>query len=550
MADTSVKICDIKFKNPVMTASGTFGCGREYSDFVDLNKLGGIVVKGVADKPWKGNPAPRIAEVYGGMLNSVGLQNPGVDYFIKNEIPFLNSLDTNIIVNVCGHSLEEYVNVVTALRGQDVDMLELNISCPNVSEGGLAFGTDPKLVEKVVSSVKQVADRPLIVKLTPNVTDITEIARAAVAGGADALSLINTLTGMKIDINRRKPVLDRKVGGMSGPAVKPVAVRMVYQVAKAVDVPIIGMGGISNAEDAIEFIMAGATGVSIGTANFINPTATIDTIKGIEEFMDKNNIKTLDEIRGIIDKMKRFLALGMALAMVLCSLTGCNTSHKVNAAIQENISTLDNKLANLEVTVGDLYQEGIATDEMKDEVDDLQQELSEARDMFAATTDGEQDANISSKLIDLTSKADELEGQVQDALGGIGNVENYAKAMKKVTSELESAIKTAVDNGKMDRSKLTEFQNASSKLDAIVSNPEETTTNKAELLKIRESLVALASEASASNEVIDGLAQNDKKTAQPTVKSEDLTSLVNAYTTLQNTASQLYEKGNITEKSK
>ena len=237
--------------------------------------------------------------------------------------------------------------------------------------------------------------------------------------------------------------------------------------------------------------------------------------------------------------MKRFLALGMALAMVLCSLTGCNTSHKVNAAIQENISTLDNKLANLEVTVGDLYQEGIATDEMKDEVDDLQQELSEARDMFAATTDGEQDANISSKLIDLTSKADELEGQVQDALGGIGNVENYAKAMKKVTSELESAIKTAVDNGKMDKSKLTEFQNASSKLDAIVSNPEETTTNKAELLKIRESLVALASEASAGNEVIDGLAQNDKKTAQPTVKSEDLTSLVNVYTTLQNTASQL-----------
>lgn len=246
--------------------------------------------------------------------------------------------------------------------------------------------------------------------------------------------------------------------------------------------------------------------------------------------------------------MKRFLVLGMALAMVLCSLTGCNTSHKVNAAIQENISTLDNKLANLEVTVGDLYQEGIATDEMKDEVDDLQQELSEARDMFAATTDGEQDANISSKLIDLTSKADELEGQVQDALGGIGNVENYAKAMKKVTSELESAIKTAVDNGKMDKSKLTEFQNASSKLDAIISNPEETTTNKAELLKIRESLVALASEASASNEVIDGLAQNDKKTAQPTVKSEDLTSLVNAYTTLQNTASQLYEKGDITEK--
>lgn len=246
--------------------------------------------------------------------------------------------------------------------------------------------------------------------------------------------------------------------------------------------------------------------------------------------------------------MKRFLALGMALTIVLCSLTGCGTSHKVNAAIQENISTLDNKLANLEVTVGDLYQEGIATDEMKDEVDDLQQELSEARDMFAATTDGEQDANISSKLIDLTSKADELEGQVQDALGGIGNVENYAKAMKKVTGELESAIKTATDSGKMDKSKLTEFQNASSKLDAIVNNPEETTTNKAELLKIRETLVALASEASASNDVMDGLSQNDKTTVQPTVKSEDLASLVNAYTTLQNTASQLYEKGNITEK--
>ena len=299
MADTSVKICDIKFKNPVMTASGTFGCGREYSDFVDLNKLGGIVVKGVADKPWMGNPAPRIAEVYGGMLNSVGLQNPGVDYFIKNEIPFLNSLDTNIIVNVCGHSLEEYVNVVTALRGQDVDMLELNISCPNVSEGGLAFGTDPKLVEKVVSSVKQVADRPLIVKLTPNVTDITEIARAAVAGGADALSLINTLTGMKIDINRRKPVLDRKVGGMSGPAVKPVAVRMVYQVAKAVDVPIIGMGGISSAHDVIEMMVAGASAVAIGCQNLVDPYACYKIIQDLPKELEKLGVEDINDIVGL-----------------------------------------------------------------------------------------------------------------------------------------------------------------------------------------------------------------------------------------------------------
>ena len=300
MADTSVKICGIKFKNPVMTASGTFGCGREYSDFVDLNKLGGIVVKGVADKPWKGNPAPRIAEVYGGMLNSVGLQNPGVDYFIKNEIPFLNSLDTNIIVNVCGHSLEEYVNVVTALRGQDVDMLELNISCPNVSEGGLAFGTDPKLVEKVVSSVKQVADRPLIVKLTPNVTDITEIARAAVAGGADALSLINTLTGMKIDINRKTFALANKTGGVSGPIVKPIAVRMVYQVAQAVNIPIIGMGGISCAEDAIEFILAGASAVSVGTANFHNPAVTMEVIDGIEAYMKKNGFESVKDMVGIV----------------------------------------------------------------------------------------------------------------------------------------------------------------------------------------------------------------------------------------------------------
>lgn len=299
--NTKVNICGVELKNPVMTASGTFGSGREYSEFVDLNRLGAVVVKGVADKPWKGNPAPRIAEVYGGMLNSVGLQNPGVDYFIENDIPFLRQFDTKIIVNVCGHAIEEYVNVVKKLQGQDVDLLELNISCPNVSEGGMAFGTDPVMVEKVVNAVKKEADKPLIVKLSPNVTDITETAKAAVAGGADGLSLINTLTGMKIDIYRRQPVLDRKIGGMSGPAVKPVAVRMVYQVCKAVDVPVIGMGGISNAEDAIEFIMAGATGVSIGTANFINPRATVDTIEGIEEYMKKYNVSDLSEIRGIID---------------------------------------------------------------------------------------------------------------------------------------------------------------------------------------------------------------------------------------------------------
>ncbi len=301
MIDTRVNICGVELKNPVMTASGTFGSGKEFSDFIDLSRLGAVVVKGVAAVPWKGNPAPRIAEVYGGMLNSVGLQNPGVDWFIENDIPFLRRFDTKIIVNVCGHSVEEYENVVRKLQGQDIDMLELNISCPNVSEGGMSFGTDPKMAENVVKAVKKLADKPLIVKLTPNVTDITEIAKAAVSGGADALSLINTLTGMKIDIYRRKPVLQRKIGGMSGPAVKPVAVRMVYQVCKAVDVPVIGMGGISNAEDALEFIMAGATGVSLGTANFIDPYASVKTVEGIEEYMKKYGVSSLDEIRGIIE---------------------------------------------------------------------------------------------------------------------------------------------------------------------------------------------------------------------------------------------------------
>lgn len=299
--DTRVNICGVEFKNPVMTASGTFGSGREYGEFVDLNRLGGIVVKGVADKPWKGNDAPRIAEVYGGLLNSVGLQNPGVEHFIKEDIPFLRQYDTNIIVNVCGHSVDEYVNVVKALGGQDVDMLELNISCPNVSEGGMAFGTDCTMIERVVSAVKKEADKPLIVKLSPNVTDITQTARAAEAGGADALSLINTLTGMKIDIYRRQPVLARKIGGMSGPAVKPVALRMVYQVCKAVDIPVIGLGGICTGEDAIEFIMAGAAAVAVGSANFFNPYATVDVIEGIEAFMRQQGIENLSEIRGIIE---------------------------------------------------------------------------------------------------------------------------------------------------------------------------------------------------------------------------------------------------------
>ena len=299
--NTKVNIRGVEMKNPVTTASGTFGSGREFSEFVDLNKLGAVTVKGVAAEPWKGNNAPRIAEVYGGMLNSVGLQNPGAEYFINNDIPFLRQFDTKIIVNICGHSIEEYCRAAEMLSDSDVDLFELNISCPNVSQGGITFGTVPSMAEKVVSEVKKYCKKPLIVKLTPNVTDITEIARAAVSGGADGLSLINTLLGMKIDIKRRKPVLFNKVGGFSGPAVKPVAVRMVYQVCKAVNVPVIGMGGISNYEDAIEFIMAGATAVAVGTANFSNPFATVEIVEGIKKYMIENGIKDLSEIRGIID---------------------------------------------------------------------------------------------------------------------------------------------------------------------------------------------------------------------------------------------------------
>jgi dihydroorotate dehydrogenase (NAD+) catalytic subunit len=296
--DLSVNIAGVQLKNPVMTASGTFGSGREYAEYVDLNELGAVVVKGVANVAWKGNPAPRIAETYGGMLNSVGLQNPGVDEFIKKDIPFLRQYDTKIIVNIAGRTVEEYCQVAEKLAHADIDLIELNISCPNVKEGGVAFGTDPKMAEYVTKEVKRYAKQPVIVKLSPNVTDITEIARAAVAGGADALSLINTLLGMVIDIHKRKPILANKVGGFSGPAIKPVAVRMVYQVANAVDVPLIGMGGIMNGEDAIEFMLAGATGVSVGTANFRNPRATMDVVNGIETYMKQYGYRNIEQIRG------------------------------------------------------------------------------------------------------------------------------------------------------------------------------------------------------------------------------------------------------------
>lgn len=297
----SVNFCGIEMKNPVTVASGTFGSGMEYSDFVDLSKLGAVTTKGVANVPWAGNPTPRIAEVYGGMLNAIGLQNPGIDTFVERDLKFLKNYDTKVIVNVCGRSVQDYVEVVERLGdSEEVDLLEINVSCPNVKEGGIAFGVDPKALENITKEVKAKAKQPVIMKLSPNVSDIAEMARAAVSGGTDALSLINTITGMKIDINRRTFAIANKTGGMSGPAVKPVAVRMVYQVASAVDVPIVGMGGISTAEDALEFIMAGATMVSVGTANFANPMVTLDIINGIEKFMEEKGIKSLDEIRGCV----------------------------------------------------------------------------------------------------------------------------------------------------------------------------------------------------------------------------------------------------------
>ena len=300
--NTSVELCGVTLKNPVMTASGTFGSGAEYSEFTDLNRLGAVVTKGVANVPWPGNPTPRVAEVYGGMLNAVGLQNPGIDLFCKRDIPFLKKYDTKIIVNVCGHSTEEYVEVVKRLAEEPVDMLEINISCPNVKEGGIAFGQDPKAVEAITKEMKKYAKQPVIMKLSPNVTDITEMARAAEAGGADALSLINTITGMKIDINRRKFVLANKTGGMSGPAIHPVAVRMVYETAQAVKIPIIGMGGIMNAADAIEMILAGATAVSVGTANFRNPAVTMEIVEGIERYMEKYHVSDIKELVGAVSE--------------------------------------------------------------------------------------------------------------------------------------------------------------------------------------------------------------------------------------------------------
>ena len=298
--NTSVNLCGVTLKNPVMTASGTFGSGEEFSEFVDLNKLGAVVTKGVANVPWPGNPTPRVAEVYGGMLNAVGLQNPGIELFCKRDIPFLKKYDTRIIVNVCGRSTADYCEVVERLADEPVDMLEINISCPNVKEGGIAFGQDPKAVEAITNEVKKVAKQPVIMKLSPNVTDITEMAKAAEAGGADALSLINTITGMKIDINRRCFVLANKTGGMSGPAIHPVAVRMVYQTAQAVKVPIIGMGGIMNAEDAIEMILAGATAVSVGTANFTDPSVTEKIVTGIEDYMRKFQVNDIKELVGAV----------------------------------------------------------------------------------------------------------------------------------------------------------------------------------------------------------------------------------------------------------
>lgn len=300
MKNTKVTIAGVEFKNPVMTASGTFGSGMEYSEFVDLNCLGAVVTKGVANVPWEGNPTPRVMETYGGMLNAIGLQNPGIDVFIERDIPFLKQFDTRIIVNVCGRTVEDYIEVVEKLGDQPVDMLEINVSCPNVSHGGIAFGQNPDCLYDITKQIKAKAKQPIIMKLSPNVTDITEMAKAAEAAGSDALSLINTITGMKIDIHKRTFALANKTGGLSGPAIKPVAVRMVYQVAQAVKLPIIGMGGIANAEDAIEFMLAGATGVAVGAMNFVNPYTTQEVVKGIEAYMERYKVENLSELIGAV----------------------------------------------------------------------------------------------------------------------------------------------------------------------------------------------------------------------------------------------------------
>lgn len=299
--NTSVTIAGVTFKNPVMTASGTFGSGMEYGDFVDLNRLGAVVTKGVANVPWTGNPTPRVAEVYGGMLNAIGLQNPGIDVFLKRDIPFLQHYDTKIIVNVCGKTVEDYLEVVEKLNDSVADMLEINVSCPNVKEGAIAFGQKADCLFDITSKIKNEARKPIIMKLSPNVTDITEMAKAAEAAGADAISLINTITGMKIDIHKRTFALANRTGGMSGPAIKPVAVRMVYQASHAVKIPVIGMGGIATAEDAIEFLLAGATAVSVGAVNFMNPYATVEITEGIEQYMTKYGVEDIHELIGAVN---------------------------------------------------------------------------------------------------------------------------------------------------------------------------------------------------------------------------------------------------------
>ena len=300
--NTKVTIAGVTFQNPVMTASGTFGSGMEYSDFVDLNRLGAVVTKGVANVPWPGNPTPRVAETYGGMLNAIGLQNPGIDVFIRRDIPFLKKYDTRIIVNVCGKTIEDYLEVVERLGDEPVDMLEINVSCPNVKEGAIAFGQKADCLYDITSRIKKKAKQPVIMKLSPNVTDITEMARAAEAAGADALSMINTITGMKIDIHRRKFALANQTGGLSGPAIKPVAVRMVYQTAQAVKIPIIGMGGIAGGEDAVEFMLAGATAVAVGAMNFVNPYTVVETVQGIEDYMRRYGIDDVTELIGAVEK--------------------------------------------------------------------------------------------------------------------------------------------------------------------------------------------------------------------------------------------------------
>ena len=297
---TKVSIAGVVLKNPITVASGTFGSGMEYDEFVDLNLLGAVTTKGVANVPWPGNPTPRVAETYGGMMNAIGLQNPGIDTFVKRDIPFLKEKDTKIIVNVCGKSTEDYLDVVERLGDEPVDLLEINVSCPNVKEGGIAFGQDPKALYDITKAIKAKAKQPIIMKLSPNVTDITEMAKAAEAAGSDALSLINTLTGMKIDIKRRAFAVANKTAGVSGPAIHPIAVRMVYQVANAVKLPIIGMGGVMNTEDALEMIMAGATAVAVGTANFHNPYATVEIIKGIEEYMQANGVDDINTLIGCV----------------------------------------------------------------------------------------------------------------------------------------------------------------------------------------------------------------------------------------------------------